>query len=60
MTSQMNNIIYLTMCVHAGFLWNGFLLLDNGVALTPPMGWMSWQRYRCITDCGNFPNECIR
>lgn len=47
------------MCVHAGFLWNGFLLLDNGVALTPPMGWMSWQRYRCITDCGNFPNECI-
>lgn len=22
--------------------------LDNGLALTPPMGWMSWQRYRCI------------
>lgn len=23
--------------------------LNNGLALTPPMGWMSWQRYRCIT-----------
>lgn len=23
--------------------------LDNGVALTPPMGWMTWQRFRCIT-----------
>ena len=21
--------------------------LDNGLALTPPMGWMTWQRYRC-------------
>lgn len=34
--------------------------LDNGLALTPPMGWMSWQRFRCITDCVNYPDECIR
>ncbi|XP_054289419.1 alpha-N-acetylgalactosaminidase-like [Macrosteles quadrilineatus] len=33
--------------------------LDNGLALTPPMGFMSWQRYRCITDCKLYPNECI-
>ncbi|CAD7091944.1 unnamed protein product [Hermetia illucens] len=33
--------------------------LDNGLALTPPMGWMHWQRFRCITDCEKFPNECI-
>ncbi|KAJ9599026.1 hypothetical protein L9F63_010483, partial [Diploptera punctata] len=33
--------------------------LDNGLALTPPMGWLSWERYRCITDCVNFPDECI-
>ncbi|XP_044735431.1 alpha-N-acetylgalactosaminidase-like [Chrysoperla carnea] len=25
--------------------------LDNGLALTPPMGWMSWERYRCTIDC---------
>lgn len=34
--------------------------LDNGLALTPPMGWMSWQRYRCNIDCATYPDECIR
>ncbi|XP_075234701.1 alpha-N-acetylgalactosaminidase-like isoform X2 [Lycorma delicatula] len=33
--------------------------LDNGVALTPPMGWMSWERYRCNVDCNEYPDECI-
>ncbi|XP_045777161.1 alpha-N-acetylgalactosaminidase isoform X1 [Maniola jurtina] len=33
--------------------------LDNGLALTPPMGWLTWQRFRCITDCKQYPNECI-
>ncbi|XP_075234708.1 alpha-N-acetylgalactosaminidase-like [Lycorma delicatula] len=33
--------------------------LHNGLALRPPMGWMSWERYRCITDCENYPEECI-
>ncbi|EDV37725.1 uncharacterized protein Dana_GF11268, isoform B [Drosophila ananassae] len=33
--------------------------LDNGLARTPPMGWMSWERFRCITDCKLYPNECI-
>ncbi|KAF5271102.1 hypothetical protein FQA39_LY08240 [Lamprigera yunnana] len=33
--------------------------LDNGVALTPPMGWMSWQRFRCLTDCELYPDDCI-
>lgn len=34
--------------------------LNNGLALTPPMGWMSWQRYRCEIDCDTYPDECIR
>lgn len=34
--------------------------LDNGLALKPPMGWMAWQRFRCIVDCDRFPDECIR
>lgn len=34
--------------------------LNNGLALTPPMGWMSWQRFRCIIDCESYPDECIR
>ncbi len=33
--------------------------LDNGLALTPPMGWMSWLRYRCIIDCDTYPNDCL-
>eukprot|EP00095_Tigriopus_kingsejongensis_P002201 maker-scaffold2190_size19107-snap-gene-0.6 protein:Tk02201 transcript:maker-scaffold2190_size19107-snap-gene-0.6-mRNA-1 annotation:"Alpha-N-acetylgalactosaminidase" len=33
--------------------------LDNGLALTPPMGWMSWERFRCNIDCENDPLNCI-
>ncbi|XP_012269897.1 alpha-N-acetylgalactosaminidase isoform X2 [Athalia rosae] len=34
--------------------------LENGLALTPPMGWLSWERFRCNTDCKNDPDNCIR
>eukprot|EP00795_Rhopilema_esculentum_P006422 gene6422-11864_t len=27
--------------------------LDNGLALTPPMGWLAWERFRCNIDCKN-------
>ena len=33
--------------------------LDNGLALTPPMGWLSWERFRCNVDCEHDPNNCI-
>jgi len=33
--------------------------LDNGLARTPPMGWMSWERFRCNTDCTTYPEQCI-
>nr|XP_018901717.1 PREDICTED: alpha-N-acetylgalactosaminidase-like [Bemisia tabaci] len=33
--------------------------LNNGLARTPPMGFMTWQRFRCITDCHKYPDECI-
>ena len=36
--------------------WPG---LDNGLALTPPMGWLSWERFRCNTDCHHDPEFCI-
>lgn len=36
------------------------LCLENGLARTPPMGWLSWERFRCITDCVKYPDECIR
>ncbi|XP_040178704.1 alpha-galactosidase A [Rana temporaria] len=33
--------------------------LKNGLALTPPMGWLHWQRFLCQTDCKNYPTSCI-
>lgn len=35
------------------------LALDNGLALTPPMGWLAWERYVCETNCSLYPGECI-
>ncbi|KAI5642971.1 alpha galactosidase A domain-containing protein [Phthorimaea operculella] len=23
------------------------------------MGWLSWQRFRCITDCDKYPRDCL-
>lgn len=36
------------------------LALNNGLALTPPMGWMTWGQFRCNTDCKLDPDRCIR
>ena len=33
--------------------------LNNGLARTPPMGWLSWQRFRCNLDCKTDPDDCI-
>ncbi|KAL3115411.1 hypothetical protein niasHT_020084 [Heterodera trifolii] len=33
--------------------------LDNGLARTPPMGWMSWTKFYCQTDCAKHPFSCI-
>jgi len=33
--------------------------LDNGLGLTPPMGFLTWQIFRCQTDCVNHPHICI-
>uniref|UniRef100_A0A4W5JCR8 Alpha-galactosidase n=1 Tax=Hucho hucho TaxID=62062 RepID=A0A4W5JCR8_9TELE len=33
--------------------------LDNGLMRTPPMGWMSWERFRCNIDCENDSKNCI-
>lgn len=31
----------------------------DGLALTPPMGWMAWERFRCDVDCKEDPDNCI-
>jgi len=32
---------------------------NNGLARTPPMGWNSWERFRCNLDCADDPKNCI-
>jgi len=32
---------------------------SGGLAKTPPMGWMSWQAFRCEVDCAKHPHSCI-
>lgn len=36
------------------------LSLRNGLATTPPMGWLAWERFRCNIDCERDPHNCIR
>lgn len=33
--------------------------LENGLARTPPMGWLSWERFGCQVDCNASLGECI-
>eukprot|EP00090_Calanus_glacialis_P012357 TRINITY_DN20884_c0_g1_i1.p1 TRINITY_DN20884_c0_g1~~TRINITY_DN20884_c0_g1_i1.p1 ORF type:complete len:437 (-),score=135.88 TRINITY_DN20884_c0_g1_i1:165-1475(-) len=41
------------------FLTGGVSSLENGLARTPPMGWLAWERFRCNTDCVEDPEDCI-
>lgn len=52
--------LWYCVCLVVIFLQFFAFALNNGLALKPPMGWLSWQRYRCITDCDLYPVECIR
>jgi alpha-N-acetylgalactosaminidase len=33
--------------------------LDNGLARTPPMGWLQWARFTCEVDCSTYPDSCV-
>ncbi|TPP65006.1 Alpha-N-acetylgalactosaminidase [Fasciola gigantica] len=52
-----------TIAMNAFCLLIGLLVavraLDNGLARKPPMGWMTWQRFRCQVDCKAYPRDCI-
>jgi len=50
--------LLITLTVFASFEITA--ALENGLARTPPMGWLAWQRFRCNIDCDNDPNNCVR
>ncbi|KAH7968534.1 hypothetical protein HPB52_009546 [Rhipicephalus sanguineus] len=35
------------------------LCLENGLARTPPMGWLAWERFLCNVDCADDPENCV-
>lgn len=47
----MRGIVVLIACFYLCVV----LGLENGLARLPPMGWMTWERFRCITDCKKYP-----
>lgn len=52
----------LALCFLALVLWDipGAWALDNGLAMTPTMGWLHWERFMCNIDCKEEPDSCIR
>ncbi|XP_015911971.1 alpha-N-acetylgalactosaminidase isoform X2 [Parasteatoda tepidariorum] len=55
-------IIKLKLCFFYFVLIKQFyvLCLNNGLALTPPMGWLAWERFQCNIRCDISPENCIR
>ncbi|KAM9577701.1 alpha-galactosidase A [Trichechus inunguis] len=51
----------LALSVLALVLWGvpGAKALDNGLAMTPTMGWLHWERFMCNVDCKQEPNSCV-
>jgi len=50
---------WYTSLLFVGLLVRLGCCLDNGLARTPPMGWLSWERFECNTDCESDPDSCI-
>lgn len=63
-------LLFLKVLILLNLFNNKFIVveaLNNGLARTPPMGWLSWERFKCQIDCHQGDNEsgdgfaeCIR
>lgn len=53
------NFSYFLAIIFILFSINLNVALENGVARTPPMGWLSWVAFWCETDCDKHPLTCI-
>lgn len=55
MVSSRSVLVLLSL----GVVIQSGLALDNGLAKTPPMGWLAWERFTCEINCKEYPNDCI-
>lgn len=53
-------VLYIALILMLSSYSSSVYGLENGLARVPPMGWMSYERFRCVTDCEKFPSDCIR
>lgn len=53
------HLCLLSLILGLLLLTGGSQAWNNGLARTPPMGWMSWLKYACNIDCVRYPAECI-
>jgi len=51
--------MWLTTAVYLWLPLTAVVALDNGLALRPPMGWMSWVRFGCNVWCDIDADNCI-
>lgn len=60
-SSNMLGILAVCLLAPSGITGpTGVVGLNNGAARTPPMGWLSWERFMCQVDCKTYPDSCIR
>jgi len=57
--NKVMNLRWLVLCLIFAGSVEVALCSKNGLALTPPMGFLSWERFRCNIDCENDPENCI-
>ncbi len=53
MSAVFCTILYMLVILFTG------VASRNSLAKTPPMGWMSWELFRCDVDCSTDPDNCI-
>lgn len=41
------NTVFNAICLMIAIFLSTVSTLDNGLGLTPPMGWNSWNKYGC-------------
>lgn len=56
---DLKSLILSSSVIFSLFLTNPTTALDNGLAIHPPMGWMSWLRFGCSYRCDLDPDNCI-